>query len=400
MKRTPPDSADAARALSARLLGGHLKALCTDIGPRMIGTKGDHDSARYVEEVFRYHGLDVISHTMPCVGWDLRSTMLSVDGRRFPAIGNMYSPAGRAAGTLVLSEPDIADDDFRALKGKTVAVYGNFEPFPARLNSFALKAERSGAAAVVVIDTSYATSSTKLVREAALKRMPVLSVSLETGYRLAKLEGGRAACAVDAHRYPDRTRDVIGILRGGPREICLEAHRDSAPNTPAADDNGSGTVVLLELSRLLAAASPAHGQAGLRDGGGVRQRRDAGLREDVREGAAAHRPHDKRRLRRGPALPLKVYVRKTDPVGALVKRTLVPYRSMRLVRTDGPYGNQIADHLGTRVNVVNVICDWTNALIHTPKDVPANLSTAKLAEVAHFLRDLVLAYDREPRRTA
>jgi aminopeptidase YwaD len=401
VKRTPPASADAARALSARLLGGHLEALCTDIGPRMIGTKGDHDSARYVEEVFRYHGLDVISHAMPCVGWDLRSTVLSVDGRRFPAIGNMYSPAGRTAGTLVLSEPDIPDGDFRALKGKTVAVYGNFEPFPARLNAFALKAERAGAAAVVVIDTSHSTSSTKLVREAALKRMPVLSVSLETGYRLAKLEGRPAACAVDARRYPSRTRDVIGILPGGPREICIEAHRDSAPDTPAADDNGSGTVVLLELSRLLAAAPRRHA---------VRLVSATG-EEFGNVGTPVYAKTFAKELRRidlminadcvgGRLCPLKVYVRKTDPVGALVKRTLAPYRSMRLVRTDGPYGSQIADHLGARVNVVNVICDWTNALIHTPKDVPANLSTAKLAEVAHFLRDLVLAYDREPRRTA
>ncbi len=59
-----------------------------------------------------------------------------------------------------------------------------------------------------------------------------------------------------------------------------------------------------------------------------------------------------------------------------------------------PTEGRFAGFLGGRASAVNVIPDWTNALIHTPKDVPANLSPAKLADVAWFVRDLVLAYDR------
>jgi hypothetical protein len=160
-------------------------------------------------------------------------------------------------------------------------------------------------------------------------------------------------------------------------------------------------VVLLELARLLAAAPRLHT---------VRLVSATG-EEFGNVGTPVYARTFAKELRRidlvlnldsvgGRLCPLKVWVQKGDPVAGLVKRTLAPYPSMRLVLTDAPYGGQIAGFLGSRASAVNVIPDWTNALIHTPKDVPANLSPAKLADVAWFVRDLVLAYDRGPRPTA
>jgi Iap family predicted aminopeptidase len=386
----------AADARSQRELARHIAALCTRIGARMIGTPGDHASAAYVESQFERFGLSVISSRMRCHGWDLRSTLLRVDGRQFRAVGNMYSPAGRAKGRLVLSEPDIPDRAFAEHAGRAVAVYGDFNPFPARLNAFARNAERAGAVCLIVIDTNHSTSSTKLVRELRLERMPVVSVSLETGFRLAKREGGLVECRVDARRYSSETRDVIGILEGGPREICIEAHRDTAPDTPGADDNGSGSVVLLELARLLSACRLRHSVRFV--SATAEEFGDVGTPVYARRFAAELKRIDlmiNLDCVGGLLCPLKVYVHRGDPVVPLARRMLVPYGSMKLVLTEDRSGGHIRNFLPKRVNAVNVICDWTNALIHTPRDEPSNLSCAKMADVAHYIRDLIVAYDRK-----
>jgi hypothetical protein len=354
----------------------------------MIGTPGDEKSAAYVEAHFLRLGLKVISHSMPCTGWDLISTKLRVDGRSFPAVGNMYSPAGKVRAPLVLSEPDIADGQFRLLKGKAVAVYGNFEPFPARLNGFALKAEHAGAACVIVIDSNHDTSATKLIRELTLERMPVASVSLNTGFKLAKLEGRQAEFQVEARRYASQTRDVIGILEGGEREICIEAHRDAAPDTPSADDNGSGTAVLLELARLLSATKPRRTIRFVSATG--EEFGNVGTPVYAKKFAAELKKID---------LMINadcVGVQKDDSVLPLVRQTLRSFPGMKLVPTETRTYGQISEYLGSSANAVNVVNEWANARIHTAKDEPSNLSDARMADVAEFLRDLVEGYDRKP----
>ncbi len=50
--------------------------------------------------------------------------------------------------------------------------------------------------------------------------------------------------------------NVIARFGTGERHVLLGAHYDSKPPSPGADDNGSGTVVLLELARRLAESPP------------------------------------------------------------------------------------------------------------------------------------------------
>lgn len=49
-------------------------------------------------------------------------------------------------------------------------------------------------------------------------------------------------------------RNIFGTLRGtvaGEQVVIVDAHYDSVANAPGADDNGSGTVAVLEIARLL-----------------------------------------------------------------------------------------------------------------------------------------------------
>lgn len=54
----------------------------------------------------------------------------------------------------------------------------------------------------------------------------------------------------------DESANVMVTIGKGPRRVLLGAHYDTVAVSPGADDNGSGTVVLLELARRLAERSP------------------------------------------------------------------------------------------------------------------------------------------------
>lgn len=66
---------------------------------------------------------------------------------------------------------------------------------------------------------------------------------------------GAILSAVESEDVPlpegSSSRNVLGGTGEGSLEVLLGAHYDTVPVSPGADDNGSGTVVLLELARRL-----------------------------------------------------------------------------------------------------------------------------------------------------
>jgi hypothetical protein len=319
-----------------------------------------------------------------------------VDGKKLPAVGQMYSPAGKVRAPLVLCEVQAADSGFKGLKGKAVAVYGIFEPYPDRLMAFSRKAERAGVACVIAIDdNNQDTASTKLIRDKELKRLPSVAVSLATGYKLAKLEGKIVELVLESRRYKSTTRDVIGVLDGGPREICVEAHRDAAPDTPSADDNGSGSAVVLELARLLAGEKLNHTvrfvSATAEEFGNV------GTPVYAKKFAAELKLIDlmiNADCVGGALCPNRAFVGPRDPVLTIAERAIRQYPTISLVKEDKRDYGHIIEYLGPKVSCVNVVNDWKNARIHTAKDEPSNLSFKKLVDVSLFLRDVIVAFDR------
>jgi Zn-dependent M28 family amino/carboxypeptidase len=72
------------------------------------------------------------------------------------------------------------------------------------------------------------------------------------------LRGVGAAVDIRQVPLPDRegSINVLATFGEGTVHVLLGAHFDSKPPSPGADDNGSGVVVLLEMARRLAEASP------------------------------------------------------------------------------------------------------------------------------------------------
>lgn len=93
------------------------------------------------------------------------------------------------------------------------------------------------------------------------KSIPAVTIPKEDGrYLTEQASKGRVEVnlKVDALLEDRTTKNVRGVIRGSKyldEKILVIAHRDSA-NTPGANDNASGLVVLLELARVLPQYKP------------------------------------------------------------------------------------------------------------------------------------------------
>ncbi|MGH9168182.1 MAG: M28 family metallopeptidase [Acidimicrobiia bacterium] len=114
---------------------------------------------------------------------------------------------------------------------------------------------------------SSSTTSTLPLEETGLRMEADLAGLLAIGPRPGGSEAERRAAvyledrletilgAVQSEEVPLRdgssSLNLFGVTGEGPLEVLLGAHYDTVPVSPGADDNGSGTVVLLELARQL-----------------------------------------------------------------------------------------------------------------------------------------------------
>jgi Zn-dependent M28 family amino/carboxypeptidase len=124
-------------------------------------------------------------------------------------------------------------------------------------------AQRAGAAAALVMNEGTAGNlgviSGTLGSPSGI-HVPALALSYAVGERLARLAAGGASVRVSTSTgvATRRTVNVIAETRGGSPDhvVMVGAHLDSVPAGPGVNDNGSGSALVLELARALAAGPP------------------------------------------------------------------------------------------------------------------------------------------------
>lgn len=124
-------------------------------------------------------------------------------------------------------------------------------------------AQRAGAAAALVMNEGTAGNLGVIYGTLGSPsgiHVPALALSYATGQRLAGLAAGGASMRVSTSAGVTirRTVNVIAETRGGSPDhvVMVGAHLDSVPAGPGVNDNGSGSALLLELARALAAGPP------------------------------------------------------------------------------------------------------------------------------------------------
>ena len=240
--------------LSAYALS-QLAILSQTLGPRQSATAEEKEAADYLASQFAENGLSVQLQpfTVPSFSQDDSGLFLTQgDVTRVEVEPITGTSSGDVAGQLVsvgLARPeDIPDSD---LVGKIALAERGLIPFREKAANIAAVA---GLGAVIYNNEPGNFRGTL----GGSSNIPVASVSQEDGDRLEARLAASASFAVNLklHYSQNPSQNVIAEKPGpGAGVVILGAHYDTVPGIAGANDNASGTAVLLTLARELSEKS-------------------------------------------------------------------------------------------------------------------------------------------------
>jgi hypothetical protein len=272
---------DAARKITASILiGGQalktLTELTDTIGPRLTGTDAHKRAAAWAADRFRSYGVDAALETFTLAhSWTRGETTGKVTGpREVPLHVASYgwTPGTPVEGVRgeVFKLDDLSLESIEKhkadVKGK-VAYYDGMAGRKARLVRPAWRLGDAGAVAVLVraghLSNAVSMGSCAGPKEVACKA-PVIVVGQEDGATIERMLGDGAVSVQLASTAqlggPEEVPNVVAEIKGReiPEEMVLVgAHLDSWDLATGAQDNGSGSVQVLEAARAIRALGTA-----------------------------------------------------------------------------------------------------------------------------------------------
>ncbi|KAK8087637.1 hypothetical protein PG997_002598 [Apiospora hydei] len=235
-------------------------------GNRAFGLPGYAASVDYVYGlVSQYPGAKAWKQDLPGLYNSVESIEFKVDNSSIYVYGLTYSPSTSAEGImaeLVLGPEGAAGCDAAGYEGIDVAdkivLIQRFRcPTGGTLAGRVKPAKAAGAAAVIVYNDTPAKVTGGTLSAPSEDLAPCGYINEADGLALKELIAGGES--VTAHFQQTQTietrttQNVILELEGGDEEnvIMLGAHLDSVQAGPGINDDGSGTSLLLELSKAL-----------------------------------------------------------------------------------------------------------------------------------------------------
>jgi len=241
----------------------HLKWLSQEDAGRMAGTSGEDRTVSYLEEALASMGYAPEIQSFPFQNFEVKALSLKVQGIQGFDDGQVPSDSVHAlqysvgtpkeglSGELV----DVGmgtEDAFSAqeVKGKFVLIKRGGEYFYIK----AMRAYQMGAIGAVFYDPEGDEPVKATLVEPSM--VPGISVSTALGLQLtqalAKNDSIQLTLSLDVSMEQVTSENVIATLEAPgdvSKRIVIGAHYDGV-DTPAANDNGSGTAALLELAKL------------------------------------------------------------------------------------------------------------------------------------------------------
>ena len=222
-----------------------------ELGPRQSATSQELRAAEYLRARFEEMGYEaqIRPFTFQRASREKSGIMINSPAPQevyaFPLPG---TGTGAASGLLLpvgLARPEDTSGD--GLAGKVALVEAGIIPLQEKLDNLAA----AGAAAVIIYNLEALNTGEWLTVEAEI---PVLAVfRYEEGLLKALLEDGAVTVSVTVEADEFESRNVIAELEGtGDDVIIVGAHYDTVPGVAGANDNGSGTAIVLSLAETLA----------------------------------------------------------------------------------------------------------------------------------------------------
>ena len=222
----------------------HLKVLAGDIGIRGAGTDGEKRASEYIAATLRDAGYTVAIEPFT---FDLRydTSTVKLPDASLKALALTGSPEAEGSGPIVMAGTGRPEDfGLRDVRGKVVVVDRGGIPFGQK----AANAQGAGAIALIVVNSEDGQFRGTLGDVKVT--IPVVGVERGERARLLALASGTSTLTVTAAAGSRQTPSQNVVGRNGDKcEAYLGAHYDSVLEGPGANDNGSGTSMVLELAR-------------------------------------------------------------------------------------------------------------------------------------------------------
>lgn len=223
----------------------HLRALASTIGVRASTTDAERRAAEYLRAQFEAAGYRATLEAFD-VDIPLRrlGSVVLPDGAIVQGAPLNGSVDGEARGPIVFGGLGRVRDVVAVdAKGAVLVVNRGEIPFAEK----AREAQDAGATALIVVNNEAGPLRGELTGS---PRIPVLGVALEDGPALRALAGRPVVVSIESTRLRGRSQNVVARPSAAPCTAYLGAHYDSVPAGPGAEDNGSGTALLVELARV------------------------------------------------------------------------------------------------------------------------------------------------------
>jgi Zn-dependent M28 family amino/carboxypeptidase len=256
-----PTGVGAQSAFSGAAAKQQVDALAVQIGSRPAGSAAYDQAVTYAEGQLQQWGLSPTTQNFPVTVFEDRGSGLDVsdaNGTRqhVDADTLQYSIGGQIQAPLVAAGMG-QSDDFAAVDahGKIALVKRGAQRFSDKVAN----AAAAGALGVIVYNDGPGRLQGTL---ASAEAVPAATISGDAGLQLVNLlQSGplNASLNVDADTRQSSGANVIADLpssRPDAGTVVFSAHLDSVPAGPGANDNGSGSAVVLELAHELAQRSP------------------------------------------------------------------------------------------------------------------------------------------------
>ncbi len=242
-----PAQFDAARAYQ------HVVALAGDIGKRVAGAEGGQRGVAYVQAQFEALGLQTERQAFAVRSFEEKTLTLALtapDSRSLEAQALIYTASGSVTAPVVAVPSAGRPEDYRNLdvRGKIALVQrGQFF-----LRDKVKNAADQGAAAVVIYNSEVQGFTGTLQERSAIPAVAVSGATGQTLLGLLKQGQVTARLAVEADITERQAWNVVATRPGNDQVLIFGGHLDSVPAGPGANDNASGTAVVLEMARVLA----------------------------------------------------------------------------------------------------------------------------------------------------
>ncbi|MDI6101712.1 M20/M25/M40 family metallo-hydrolase [Actinoplanes sp. NEAU-A12] len=239
----------------------HLQVLSQGIGPRIGGTRSERKAADYLSGVLDHLGYDVSRQPFTVAD----KFLAQLDSRRLPS--DLCWQAGasphaaldtRVRGDVLDARSGAAADYPEDVTGKILLI----DYVAADREALVATAVARGAAAVVflpadLVEPRRASAFSPTLPGSATTPVPipVVGVAQAQKHRLRELLAkGRLRLTVTTAAHRGLTSQNVIAERPGKGAgpvVMVSAHYDSVIGAPGANDDGSGTVLCLELARVL-----------------------------------------------------------------------------------------------------------------------------------------------------